>query len=329
LEGSVLARLGVYKITNRINGHVYFGKSFDIDARWQAHRWHGANKESATKLDSYLYRAMKKYGVSNFDFETILEIGTRDNHLLGIMEKFFIREFHTFSGDPEYKGGYNETWGGEGISRSMPETQKENISKGNCGKPHLSMRGKPSGASGKKWSSESREKLSKSLRGHPSWARPAGWHHSPNTYSHEVRQRMSDAHKDLPPNIGWRHSDEAKKKMSATKKGRPATNLGVPRTDEMKANDRIVKLKKYLKRGQNCIKCIHRESNEIHYFVSTNEAAIRLTGLTGAMSTVQHILDNPNWISTKPKSKAWQILKDWKIECCPQSKLFKHRPELK
>jgi hypothetical protein len=64
-----LARYGIYKITNRINGHAYFGKAIDIDARWKAHRWHGSGTELPTKLDLYLYRAMKKYGLSSFDFE--------------------------------------------------------------------------------------------------------------------------------------------------------------------------------------------------------------------------------------------------------------------
>jgi hypothetical protein len=31
----------------------------------------------------------------------------------------------------------------------------------------------------------------------------------------------------------------------------------------------------------------------------------------------------------KLKSKAWQLLKDWKIEYCSQSELLEHREELK
>jgi group I intron endonuclease len=327
-----LARCGIYKITNQINGHAYFGKAIDIDARWKAHHWHGSNTDIPTKFDLHLYRAMRKYGLSNFNFEIVLEIGIPDNHLLCVMEKFFIQEFHTFSGDPDYCGGYNETWGGEGISRPMPESQKENIAKGNRGRARLSMRGKPSGASGKKWSSESREKLSRSLRGHPNWARPAGWHHSPDTYSPEVRQRMSKAHKGQLNKSGWHHTDEAKQKMSESKKGRPATNLGILRTDAMKENDRIVALKHYLKRDRPCVKCSHFNSNngiEIRYFVSANEVAIQLTGLSGAMTTVQKMINDPKWVSPKPKSKAWQLLKDWKIEYCPQSELLEHREELK
>jgi group I intron endonuclease len=380
-------RTGIYKVTHKETGASYIGKGSRIEERWAKHI-----KLALSGDKTHFHSAIRKYGVDAFSWNIILQCDEYNNHLLCIMEKFFIKEYHTFFKDPEYVVGYNETPGGDGGAlygkalenmknslKSRPTWNKgiswdestrekirehrigthhsfetkekignahrgrkrspetgQRISKALKGKPRFSMRGKPSGMSGKTQSEEARRKISVANTGkHSNKRHPLTEVEKEKrraAYTPEVRQRMSDSHKGLPPNIGWHHSDAAKKKMSEAKKGRPATNLGVPRTDEMKANDRIIALKRYLNRGQPCIKCSHLNSHnevEIHCFVSTNEVAIRLTGLTGAMTTVQHILDDPSWISPKPKSKAWQILKDWKIEYCSQFGLLDHRPELK
>ena len=56
----------IYKITNRINGKVYIGQSVDYEKRFHGH------KTSAERGDeAYLYNAMRKYGVDNFDCELI------------------------------------------------------------------------------------------------------------------------------------------------------------------------------------------------------------------------------------------------------------------
>jgi group I intron endonuclease len=323
-----MERIGIYLITNTINGHQYIGKANDIDIRWRVHRWHGSTSTKVpTKLDLHLYRAMRKYGIDNFNFEVILLLGEKDNHLLTVMEKYFIKQFHTFHGDPEWSGGYNETEGGEGISRPMPESQKQNISKALIGKKRLSMQRKPSGMKNKKHSELAKQLISNKLIGHSFWGH-SGWKHNENDYNDEVRTKMSISHIGKR-NYGWKPTDEQREKMSKAKKGKPAMNKGIPRTESQKEIDRIIKLKKYLERGKNCIKCTHKESNEIRYFVSTNEAATQLVNLSGAMSTVQHILDNPSWVSSKLKSKTWKILKDWKIEYCSQFELCQHRPELK
>jgi hypothetical protein len=73
-------------------------------------------------------------------------------------------------------------------------------------------------------------------------------------WTEEAKAAAAERSKIQPKIIGWHHTDEAKQKMSEAKKGKPATNLGVPRIDTMKENDRIVALKRYLKRGRQCIK---------------------------------------------------------------------------
>jgi hypothetical protein len=44
----------------------------------------------------------------------------------------------------------------------------------------------------------------------------------------ETRKKQSDAKK------GYKHTEEAKRKMSAARKGRPSTRKGISRTEEVK-----------------------------------------------------------------------------------------------
>ncbi len=64
--------IGIYKITNLINGHCYIGQSVQIQRRWKDHRAAAFNENS--KAYQYpLYRAIRKYGLENFSFEVIEE----------------------------------------------------------------------------------------------------------------------------------------------------------------------------------------------------------------------------------------------------------------
>ena len=56
--------IGIYKITNTINGKCYIGQSIDIERSWQEHLY----KNSTFLLLKY---ALHKYGVNNFTFEVI------------------------------------------------------------------------------------------------------------------------------------------------------------------------------------------------------------------------------------------------------------------
>ncbi len=107
--------IGIYKITNIINGKVYIGKSTNIEKRWNAHR---------TKLTSFhLCSAIKKYGIDNFEFEVLKEISLSGltDILLNIYEVKYIKEYKSF--DSKY--GYNKTYGGDGV-KATEETNKKN-----------------------------------------------------------------------------------------------------------------------------------------------------------------------------------------------------------
>ena len=90
--------IGIYKITNKINGHAYIGQSIDIITRWNHHR-NFANKNSQYPL----YLAFIKYGIDNFSFEVLEECGR--SHL-NDREKYYI-DFYKAQ-----EWGYNMSRGG-------------------------------------------------------------------------------------------------------------------------------------------------------------------------------------------------------------------------
>jgi len=75
--------VGIYLITNKINGHQYVGQSVDIKKRWADHK-----TPSKKSRGTVLARALKKYGNENFEF-SVLEECTEE--LLNEREMFYIK----------------------------------------------------------------------------------------------------------------------------------------------------------------------------------------------------------------------------------------------
>lgn len=93
----------IYKITNKINGKVYIGKTmFSIQKRWQEHL-KDSKKQRYEKRP--LYNAINKYGEENFNVEQIEEC---EYNILNDRECFWIEYYGSF------KNGYNATMGGDG-----------------------------------------------------------------------------------------------------------------------------------------------------------------------------------------------------------------------
>ena len=90
--------IGIYKLTNLINGKSYIGQSIDIERRIKNHLVYCYEDTSA------IHKAVKKYGASNFSWE-ILEECTIDE--LDSLERKWIAYYDT------YKNGYNLTPGGK------------------------------------------------------------------------------------------------------------------------------------------------------------------------------------------------------------------------
>lgn len=91
---------GIYVITNTVNGKKYIGQSVNISQRWRAHRTRYQTE------NSYLYRAMRKYGLDSFTFEIIAECEEKD---LNDLEQYWISVYQ--SNNPDF--GYNLTAGGD------------------------------------------------------------------------------------------------------------------------------------------------------------------------------------------------------------------------
>ena len=110
--------IGIYKITNLINGHSYIGLSTHIEDRWQYHK---TKYNWEREKDKLLYKAIIKYGIDNFKFEVLEECSPEQ---LSDKEKYYIEKYDT------YHNGYNMTAGGEdhhGESHPKHKLSKEDV----------------------------------------------------------------------------------------------------------------------------------------------------------------------------------------------------------
>lgn len=89
--------IGIYKITNKINGKCYIGQSIDIERRWREHK-------RARDENKILYKDIKRYGIKNFEFKILQECQIDE---LDELEIYYIKKFDTFN------NGYNLTLGGQ------------------------------------------------------------------------------------------------------------------------------------------------------------------------------------------------------------------------
>lgn len=90
---------GIYKIENKINGKAYIGQSVNIPARWRRHCV-VAHNSTMNGYDYPLYKAIRKYGLENFDF-SVLEYCELNE--LNEKEKFYIQKYDAVN------NGYNQT----------------------------------------------------------------------------------------------------------------------------------------------------------------------------------------------------------------------------
>ena len=112
-----VVKCGIYKITNLVNGKAYMGQSQDIYRRWKQHR-NGYNNPKSTQYESPLYRAMRKYGINNFNFEILC---------LCSLEQLDDKEIEYISQYSSYKeeNGYNLTLGGDLCFKGLKLTKEQ------------------------------------------------------------------------------------------------------------------------------------------------------------------------------------------------------------
>lgn len=111
--------IGIYKFTNLLNGKCYIGQSIDIEQRRLAHL-SSANNKKADDYNHQLHQALRKYGVSNFSFEVLVELHGEgyDKELLNTLEIYYISKYNSF------KQGYNATPGGDARDPALSKGEK-------------------------------------------------------------------------------------------------------------------------------------------------------------------------------------------------------------
>lgn len=127
----------IYKVTNKINGREYVGQTIQ---KLEARKWRHLN-DTMNGSDCYFHRALKKYGINNFNWNVVENIKSNSNKFVNILnyrEQHFIKYFDTF------KNGYNLTTGGLNCLCSEETKLKQKIA-----------------STGRKHSEESKIKMSK------------------------------------------------------------------------------------------------------------------------------------------------------------------------
>lgn len=110
--------IGIYKITNTVNGKVYIGKSQNIEKRFNDHIY-GLNR--GINHNSHFQNAWNKYGEKNFKFEIIHTLKNYNEKEISDLEIYYISKYNSTNQDY----GYNFQCGGQG--GKLSERQKEEI----------------------------------------------------------------------------------------------------------------------------------------------------------------------------------------------------------
>lgn len=98
--------VGIYSFTNKSNNKVYIGQSIHLEERYHQHRRNHLN-ENDNSYNSKFYRALRKYGFDNFDYQILIQDDNLTKNQLNELEIYFISYYDSF------KNGYNETRGGQ------------------------------------------------------------------------------------------------------------------------------------------------------------------------------------------------------------------------
>ena len=100
----------IYKITNKLTSEIYVGYSINYTKRWYFHK-----RNARAGINTYLYRAMRKYGIENFTIEVLEQC---EEELNEVREQYWIKELNP---------RYNMTSGGDGGRTADSPNYKEGM----------------------------------------------------------------------------------------------------------------------------------------------------------------------------------------------------------
>jgi len=144
--------IGIYCITNTVNGKRYIGQSWNITDRLYSHKNLLKNNKHHNK---HLNNAWNKYGVDSFTFELIKEIS--DSPLSQIFLDVYEHKYMEMYKTRNIEYGYNKRE--HGICGKMSDETKAKIS--------ASEKGRPSPTKGMKFSDATRAKMSAYRKNRP------------------------------------------------------------------------------------------------------------------------------------------------------------------
>lgn len=188
---------GIYRIINIQNNKIYIGSSITIERRWKEH----LNKLRSNRHENQrLQNAWNKYGEKAFRFEVIENVQPEKGIILS-REQYYLDEYKSY----DRKVGYNLfITAGSPQGNICTEEQKANLSEVRKKQFETQV----GSMTGKKHSSETKEAMQQAHQ--------------------ELYDQLRKEGK-LPPQTGsFKWSEEAKKKMSESRKGRQLPdNFGV------------------------------------------------------------------------------------------------------
>lgn len=202
----------IYKCTNLVNGKIYIGQTIErFKQRISNHIYASHNCNCY-----YFARAIKKYGIDNFEWEIIRIC----NNISGLnaWEQYYILYYNSM------ENGYNLTTGGLNYIRAKrTDEHKKNLGNAHRGKKLSEEHKKKIGLAGigRKHTKKSRKKMSIALKG------------KEFTNKHKMnisiaKQNMSEKTKEKirQANLGKKLSDKTKQKISESLSGKNHPNYG-------------------------------------------------------------------------------------------------------
>lgn len=194
--------MGIYKITNLVNGKFYIGSTSNFQKRKREHR---SGLITNTHFNNHLQHAFNKYGIESFSFEVVEHVDNIGD-LLDVEQKY-LDELNPC----DMEIGYN-------LSRCATSYRVCGEDNPHFGVPKSEEQKRKTSESlkGHKHSKETKQKISKAVKGkntgedHWSYGKERSQQH---------RERLSESMKgkflaEKNPFYGKKHSAETKIKMS-------------------------------------------------------------------------------------------------------------------
>ena len=186
---------GIYCIYNIKNGKMYIGSSKDLKSRFRDHRralYFGQDSK-------HLQRAWDKYGRKSFEFKVLIRCSAERQNLL-FQEQYMIDLYNATN--PSY--GYNLALKADSnLGYKHNEQSRQNMSEAH---------------KGKKLDPETIKKM----KGKVPWNKD-----KIGVYTKETLAKIGESNKGNKKMLGFCFTEESKRKMSESHKGKPAWNKGV------------------------------------------------------------------------------------------------------